>query len=302
MLLPWILCILLAAALAAALIKICLMRHDIRQISDQFDKRLTENTNELITTGSGDPAIRAVAAKLNAQLQTFRQQQLKYINGDLELRNAVTNISHDLRTPLTAIRGYLDLLQDEPQSPAAARYFDVISERTAQMQLLTEELFRYSLILSEEPDSPAENVCVNAVLEESIAGFYGAFMSSGIQPEITMPEQQIFCKCSRMALTRIFSNLLQNARKYSKGDLQISLSAEGRLCFSNLTNAVEYTHIEHLFDRFYTVESAQHSTGLGLAIARTLTEQMGGKIYAECDDDRLRVIVELPVTAVSPEE
>lgn len=301
MLLPWILCILLAAALAAALIKICLMRHDIRRISDQFEQRLSESTNELITTGSGDPAVREIAAKLNTQLDILRQQQLKYINGDLELRNAVTNISHDLRTPLTAIRGYLDLMQNEPKSPDAARYFNVISERTAQMQQLTEELFRYSLILSEEPDATADNVCINAVLEESIAGFYGAFVSSGIQPEITMPEQQLYCKCSRMALTRIFSNLLQNARKYSKGDLQITLSESGRLCFANRTDAIEFTHIEHLFDRFYTVESAQHSTGLGLAIARTLTEQMGGRIYAEFDDNRLCVIVELPIS-VPPTE
>ena len=299
--LPWILCILLAAALAAALIKICLMRHDIRRISDQFEQRLSESTNELITTGSGDPAVREIAAKLNTQLDILRQQQLKYINGDLELRNAVTNISHDLRTPLTAIRGYLDLMQNEPKSPDAARYFNVISERTAQMQQLTEELFRYSLILSEEPDATADNVCINAVLEESIAGFYGAFVSSGIQPEITMPEQQLYCKCSRMALTRIFSNLLQNARKYSKGDLQITLSESGRLCFANRTDAIEFTHIEHLFDRFYTVESAQHSTGLGLAIARTLTEQMGGRIYAEFDDNRLCVIVELPIS-VPPTE
>ena len=292
---PWILCILLAATLTAALLKIRLMRQDIRRISGQMEKRLSENTNELLTTASGDAAIREVTAKLNTQLDTLRTHQLKYITGDLELRNAVTNISHDLRTPLTAIKGYLDLLRSEQKSKETERYLNVIAERTEQMQQLTEELFRYSLILSDDSVITEETVCINAVLEESIAGFYGAFVSSGIEPEITMPAQQVYCKCSRTALMRILSNLMQNARKYSQGDLKIALSADGELLFANHTEGIDYTHIEHLFDRFYTVESAQHSTGLGLAIARTLTEQMGGTIRAEFDADMLTVIIRFPV-------
>ena len=292
--LPWILCLLLTAGLAAAVIKIRLMRQDITHLSEQLRKRLTEDSNEPLTTQSGERAIRQTADQLNKQLGTLRQQQLKYQSGDLELKNAVTNISHDLRTPLTAIKGYLDLLRNEQKSPDAERYVNIIAERTDQMRQLTEELFRYSLILSEDHEDSVETVCVNAVLEESIAALYGALAGAGIRPEISMPEQQLFCKCSKMALTRIFSNLLQNALKYSKGDLQITLMPDGLLTFANHTDSVEYTHIEHLFDRFYTVESAQHSTGLGLAIARTLTVQMGGSIHAETEDNLLRVIVQLP--------
>lgn len=292
--LPWILCLLLTAGLVAAIIKIRLMRQDITHLSEQLQKRLTEDSNEPLTTQSGERAIRQTADQLNKQLGTLRQQQLKYQSGDLELKNAVTNISHDLRTPLTAIKGYLDLLRNEQKSPDAERYVNIIAERTDQMRQLTEELFRYSLILSEDHEDSVETVCVNAALEESIAALYGALAGAGIRPEIAIPEQQLFCKCSKMSLTRIFSNLLQNALKYSKGDLQITLNPEGLLTFANHTDEIEYTHIEHLFDRFYTVESAQHSTGLGLAIARTLTEQMGGSIHAETEDNLLRVIVQLP--------
>lgn len=294
--LPWILCFLLAAALAAALFKIRLTQHDIRHMTAQLAKRLGEDTNEPLTTQSGDKAILEATDQLNRQLDILRQQQLKYYNGDLELKNAVTNISHDLRTPLTAIKGYLDLLRNEQKSPDAERYLNIIAERTEQMQQLTEELFRYSLILSEENDTTTETICVNALLEESIAGFFGALVSRGIKPEITMPDQQVFCKSSRTALMRIFSNLLQNAIKYSQGDLQIRLNSEGVLSFANHTDPIAYTQLEHLFDRFYTVESAQHSTGLGLSIARTLTEQIGGAITAEADNDILRVIVQLPRT------
>ena len=296
--LPWILCILLAAALAAALLKIRLLRHDIRHISKQLGRLLPENTNEPLTTQSGDREIRAVAVQLNKQLDLLRQQQRKYLSGDLELKNAVTNISHDLRTPLTAIKGYLDLLRSEPLSAEAERYLNIIAERTEQMHQLTEEMFRYSLILSGDNEVTVETVCINTVLEESIAGFFGALTCRGITPEITMPEQQIFCKCNRTALMRIFANLLQNAMKYSRGDLRITLSADGTAVFENHTESVAYTHIEHLFDRFYTVDSAQHSTGLGLAIARTLTEQTGGTIRAEFESDLLRMILTFP--CISP--
>lgn len=295
--LPWILCILPAAALAAALLKIRLLRQDIRHISDQLGKLLRENTNEPLTTQSGEREIRAVTEQLNRQLDELRQQQRRYLTGDLELRNAVTNISHDLRTPLTAIKGCLDLLQGEQKSPETERYLGIIADRTAQMQQLTEELLRYSLILSGDNEVTVETVCINALLEESIAAFYGALTGRGIQPEITIPAQQLYCKCNRTALMRVFANLLQNALKYSQGDLRITLSADGTAVFENHSDTIDFTHIEHLFDRFYTVESARHSTGLGLAIARKLTEQIGGTIRAEYEDDHLRMILTLPCTA-----
>ena len=299
---PWVLCGILLVLLTAALLKITLMRQDLRKLRRQLEQKLTEDTNVPLRLATGDKAVRELAASLNQQLDILREQQLRYISGDRELKDAVTNISHDLRTPLTAVSGYLELLSAETLSPDAKRYIAVIGARTEQMRQLTEELFRYSLILSADGSDTQENVCVNALLEECIAGYYAVLTQRGITPEIELPEQRFFCKCSRSALERVFTNLLHNALKYSSGDLHITAKPDGTVCFANHAAEIDRTHLAHLFDRFYTVESAQHSTGLGLAIAKTVMEQMGGSITAQFEDDLLSIVLKLPeVTAEAAE-
>lgn len=288
-----------AAALTAAvcMIRLHLLRHDLRRLGADLEKRLPERTNTLLTTASGEKTVQSLTAALNRSLKALREQQIRYENGDRELKIAVTNISHDLRTPLTAITGYLELMNGSPQPPETKKQLDVIAERTKQMQSLTEELFRYSLILSEEDSAPPEEVNVSAVLEDSIAGYYAALTQRGIEPEIRTPDTPVICTCSRTALSRVFANLLNNALKYSSGDLTVTLSADGTVRFANRAPHLRPTDLEHLFDRFYTVENAQHSTGLGLAIARTAVSQMGGSITADCTDGLLCVTVTLPVHA-----
>ena len=162
---------------------------------------------------------------------------------------AVTNISYDLRTPLTAICGYLDLLEQEPQSEKSMRYLAVIRERTETLRSLTEELFRYSVITATADELRLEAVCMNDVLEQSLAGFYGALSARGITPEIRMPEAAVVRKLDAAALRRIFGNILSNAAKYSSGALAVSLLANGSVTFSNRAPALSRVQTERLFDR-----------------------------------------------------
>ena len=295
--LPWILCIILAAGLLVLSVRLLMLRRDLAHLAHALEQRLKTDTNTPLRLRSGDRHLRRFTAILNQQLDLLREQQMKYVSGDRELKNAVTNISHDLRTPLTAISGYLELLSDQVQTADAKRYLAVIENRTEQMRQLTEELFRYSLILSSEGEPETETVSINALLEESIAGYYAVLMQRGITPQIDLPAQPVYCKCNPSALSRVFTNLLHNALKYSSGDLFISADESGTVCFANHAAEIDKTHLAHLFDRFYTVESAEHSTGLGLAIAKTVMEQMGGSIEASCEDDLLTIRLHLPETA-----
>lgn len=284
----------MAVLILVLLLKIYYMKKAAREIEDAFRERLITDTNTLITISSSDKSMRNLANAINVQLRKLRMERHRFMHGDMELKNAVTNISHDLRTPLTAICGYLDLLEQEEKSEAACRYIEIIRNRAEILTQLTEEFFRYSVIITTENNVSREPVAVNEVLEESIAAFYTALSERNITPVIQMPEEKVIRTLDRSALSRVFANLLHNAIKYSDGDLDITLSEAGEIIFSNMASELNEVQVGRLFDRFYTVEAARKSTGLGLAIARTLIEQMGGFISAKYEDNRLSIRILFP--------
>lgn len=272
---------LLGIIIIALCVKIYFMKKSAREISAEFESRLKTDTNTLIGISSRDKDMRNLADSVNKQLSVLRRERLRYTQGDTELKNAVTNISHDLRTPLTAICGYLDIIKKEEKSEKLAGYLDIIEDRAALMKQLTEELFKYSVIISESEEYHAEEVTVNSVLEDSIMGYYAALCERGIEPSVRITEKPIVRNLNRADLARVFANLIGNALKYSDGDLRISLDDDGVITFSNTAPALDGIDVGRLFERFYTVESARNSTGLGLSIARSLVERMGGTIAAE---------------------
>lgn len=287
----------LALLVLALLIKLYFLRKTAQEISDGINERLTEETNTLIGISSRDRAMRTLVKTINTQLASLRDERRQYQQGNAELKNAVTNISHDIRTPLTAICGYLELLEKEEKTDAAERYIAIIQERTESLKQLTEELFRYSVILSTN-EYKEEAVDLKTVMEESLAAFYTGLTERGITPMIQMPEQKIVRLLDRSALSRVFSNLLQNAIKYSDGDLNITMTSAGEIAFSNTAAALNEVQVGRLFDRFYTVETARNATGLGLSIARTLVEQMHGTISAKYERNKLYIRILFPAPAL----
>lgn len=290
----WVLIGILICMILGLLTKLLVMRKAAEEIENELSERLTTDTNTLISISSRDRYMKRLAASINIQLKKLRHERHCFQQGDSELKNAVTNISHDLRTPLTAISGYLDLLDREEKSDPVNRYIEIIRNRTDALKQLTEELFRYSVITSPEYDATAEPLSVNRILEESILGFYGALKERGITPSVHIPEHKVVRKVNRAALSRVFANIINNALKYSDGDLEITITAAGEIIFSNTAAGLNEVQVNRLFDRFYTVESAGKSTGLGLSIARILVEQMNGTITARYENKRLLICVRFP--------
>ena len=268
------------------LTKIYFLRHSAHEIAEEFRDRLTKNTNILIDISTRDHYMRKLADEINLQLCLLRKERRRYQHGDLELKEAVTNISHDLRTPLTAISGYLDLLEREEKSEAVQRYLSQIQNRTEVLKCLTEELFRYSVVTSLQDLNP-EHIDIVRALEESLLSFYAVMQEKGIRPEIELPEEPIYRELDAGAISRIFSNIISNAMKYSDGDLSVKMDKNGCVTFSNLTAVT----VGRLFDRFYTVEASRNSTGLGLAIAKLLIKRMGGCIEASYNNKKLEITV-----------
>lgn len=283
----------MAAVIVFLTVKVCLMKKAAKEITSEFSRIVREDTNALIGISSGDSDMQRLADGINESLRGLRSEHLQYHQGNTELKTAITNISHDLRTPLTAICGYLYMIRKTDDRALIDRYLEIIGERTETMKQLTEELFRYSVIVSDETEAETEEVCVNQVLEDSIMGYCGALDEKGMIPQVNITENKVVRVLNKASLARVFSNLLGNALKYSDGDLDITLSDTGEVVFSNAAEKLSSVDVEQLFDRFYTVESARISTGLGLSIARTLVERMGGSITASYENKRLIIRIQL---------
>jgi len=289
MVLALVICIIIILILS---IKIYLMKKATREIADEYEKRTMLDTNTIIGISTRDKDMKRLANDINRTLEEVRKAYHRYREGDREMKVAVTNISHDLRTPLTAICGYLSFIKKLDKSEEMERYFDIIEDRALYMKKLTEELFEYSVIISSESIAEKEDVWMNRMLEDCIMEHYAVLMEKGIALEVDITEKKIVRAVNETQIERVFSNLISNALKYSDGDLSITMTDEGVITFSNSAKSLDKLHVEKLFDRFYTVESARNSTGLGLSIARKFVEENGGIITAGYGANRLAITIE----------
>lgn len=280
----WVFIAVLICIISILVIKIYLLRKTAEEIGEGVERILKTESNTLLTISSRDKTMKKLAAGLNVELRELRKKRNRYEQGDLRLKEAVADICHDIRTPLTALCGYLDLTKQElsrmPEQETIKRYLEIMENRAAALTQLTEELFRYAVAASEIKDVVLEEVMLNHVLEESLAVYYAVLKNNKITPVINMPEKNVKCRLNKNLLSRIIGNIIGNAIKYSDGDLKITLSEEGEIVFSNHASGLDEVRAGKLFDRFYTVQNASRSTGLGLSIAKQFTERLGGTIDA----------------------
>ena len=287
----WVTIGIMVLIILALIVKNRMLRKATKEIKDAFVEELMTDTNTLIDISCGDRCMRDLANSINQQLRVLHKEKHRFQQGDLELKNAITSISHDLRTPLTAICAYLDLLNREEMNERVQRYLAQIQNRTEVLKNLTEELFQYSVVTTSQ-ELKTDRVNVVNILQESLLSFYGVMREKGIQPQIDLPESPVLRELDISALNRIFSNIISNALKYTDGDFSVSMKEEGSIVFSNRAESLNIVTVGKLFDRFYTVEARRNSTGLGLSIAKNLTERMGGLIDADYTDGKLFVTVQ----------
>ena len=287
----WVTIGIMSVVIIALIVKNHMLRKAAKEIKNAFAEKLITDTNTLIDISCGDRYMRDLANFINQQLHVLHKERHRFQQGDLELKNAITNISHDLRTPLTAACAYLDLLEQEEMSDKARHYVTQIHNRTEALKNLTEELFRYSVVTSSQELNP-EKVNVVSVLEDSLLAFYGMMQDKDIQPQIDLPESPVFRELDISALNRLFSNIISNALKYTDGDFSICMKENGSIVFSNTAKNLNPLIVGRFFDRFYTVEANRGSTGLGLSIAKLLTERMGGQIKSDYINGKLSITVQ----------
>ena len=289
------------------IIKIYLNNKDIKKIGENLEEILTNDTNNLITVSTSNKQIKKVAGKLNTELKKLRKVKIQYENGSEELKRTITNISHDMRTPLTAISGYIELMENNIEAEEVnnskskiirreenkQKYLKIIKRKTSELIELTEQLFKFSTTMDTLWKIDKENCCINEILEEILAEYYSIFKKKNIVPEINICNEMIYKNLNKNSLIRIFENILSNMIKYSDGNFKIKLERSGKIIFSNKAKKLDTTTVQKIFDRYFTVENASNVTGVGLSIAKQLVEINKGNIIAKYMDGNLVIEVQL---------
>ena len=283
--------------LAVLILKITILKGSIRQIRREFKERDELNSSAKIGISFRDADLCGLTDDLNKTLEKMRKKYNLYVQGDSEVKQTIGNASHDLRTPLTAIIGYLELAKGKMQAGEdITSYLDIIENRARYMKELTDELFEFSGIIgdNDREELQTEEIEINRVLEDSIIDYYSVLSENGIEPVVEITEEPVVRSLNRHALERIFANLLSNAVKYSQGDLKITLAGSGEIIFENYAPEITEIQVQQLFDRFYTLRTGRNSTGLGLAIARNLVTQLNGTIAAKRIEKNLVIRISFP--------
>lgn len=275
-------CILLA-------LKVYFMKNSIKEIETSFHYVIKTDTNNIITISSIDKDIKNLAVTLNKELIDLRAQKLQYKSGNQELKKIITNISHDLRTPLTAINGYIDLMNEEQLSKKQLQYLRIIQKKSNELTELTGQLFDFSKTIDIDIAIKKEKCCINEILEETLVSYYSIFKEKNIIPQIFICKEKIYKIINKNSLIRIFENILSNVFKYSNGEFKVELNENGTITFSNKATSLDATTVQKIFNRYFSVENAKESTGIGLSIAKQLVELNNGNICADYVKETLSI-------------
>lgn len=279
----------------AVLIKLLSAKRDLRKISQKLTDITQTDTNSRLTTDTFDKDISALIQAINRMLQNNRQGFLEVQRTETALKRAITNISHDLRTPLTSARGYLQMAEKgQADRDALARYHGIIHGRLDELTTLMDSLFAFSRAV--EGNITLTRVNIGNTLRETLVGNFAEIEAKGFTVEDNIPDTLVYSLCDEDALKRVVQNLISNATTHGKDYLRVHLT-DGVIEIANKVEDMYRLDVDNIFERFYTADTSRTSkrTGLGLAIAKELTEKMGGSIFAQKDGNMLVVSVKLPL-------
>ncbi|NOH15907.1 sensor histidine kinase [Clostridium cochlearium] len=274
-----------------------LLHKEIRNINNQLNTINKSKTNSKVLISSSNKEIKNLTLEINKTLEEKLKTDAKHKKMDLEIRQAIANISHDLRTPLTSIIGYIQLMEDNSLSENEKnQYINIIKKRAKSLQVLISSFYDLSRLEEKEYKFELQSVNLHDIMCDLIALSYNDFLSKKIEPNIDIDEQISLIIADENAVRRILSNLIQNMIKYSNKFIFISLKNNKNhivMTFTNDAPNLSEDDVSHLFQRFFTADRTRSgkSTGLGLAITKELVEQMGYEIFAELSKDKLSIII-----------
>lgn len=282
--------------LAAALfIRHFFMKREIRKIASQLRQYNNFETEKKIDLAFYEKDIEALAVEINRQSDLVIQANAERRRTEDELKQAVANISHDLRTPLTSVFGYIQLLESGGLTPQEqSEYIAVIKKRTKRLQALLNDFFELSVIESVDYRMRLEPIDLSRLLPEILIGFYDRFNESKLKPVIQIPEEERVIIADERAVRRVVENLILNSIRHARDATVIRLEKRSSITVLTISNEAKQLtgiHLDLLFNRFYMADQtrAGNGSGLGLSIARSLMLRMNGTLTAELIENHLHM-------------
>ncbi|MGN9077058.1 sensor histidine kinase [Oliverpabstia intestinalis] len=269
-------------------------QRQVKDICRQLAFLMKHDSNMLIHREFGLGGIGMLSDRLNDLLELRRKEKRYYQEKETLIADTYTNLSHDIRTPLTSLDGYFQLMEACENVEEQRRYLNIIHERIHSLNEMLEELFMFTKLKNESYRLELTSCCINRILKETVFSYYDDWVRREIQPDIQITEEQLYIDGNKQGLSRIIQNVIKNGLDHGEKKIRIVLKREQNravLRISNQVIASEHIDIEHVFDRFYKADAARSktSTGLGLSIAREFVRRMNGEIGAKIEENEFIV-------------
>lgn len=281
-----------AAALLFGL-RLVALRRQLRSIARQLCARTALDSNALIRLDIQDRALEDVADVLNQSLAQLRQWRIRLEQGDRSFNDDLVMWAHDLRTPLTAVLGYFELLSEEPQTEPGDRYLEALRRRLRDVEDITEELFAFALLRADRDKLQLEAVDLREQTETVAASFFDAYQKAGLDASFQL-DRPAWVLADVVAVKRILYNLFSNTLKHKSRGLAVAIEENGALQFRVTGSSFDPIALERLFGHYFSVSNARGSQGVGLAVVRSLTEKLGGTFSGRVTEGSLEIRVQLP--------
>lgn len=271
------------------------IKKELKNILNQLKNYNIRKTEKKIDITLLDKDIEKMTIEINNLIDLHALSNIEKKSTERELKQAIANISHDLRTPLTSILGYIQLIEKpEVTDEERKEYLAIAKDRAKRLQILLNDFFELSVIESVDHSLKLGKLGLNSIVEEIVINLYDKFNEQQIVPSIKIPQEQMNIIGDESAIKRVIENLVINAIRYSDGNVSITLERNNtkiNLTISNDVKDITEKDVELFFNRFYTADQTRSGkgTGLGLSIAKALMDKMNGKLSAELKDSWLYV-------------
>lgn len=274
------------------------IKKEMKKMAQQLQDYNTEKTNKKIDMSLFEENLENLGIEINRLMDKHTKEKRERIHFEGELKQTIANMSHDLRTPLTSILGYIQMAEsDDLLERERKEYLTIAKKRAQRLEILLSDFFELSVIESSEYQLKTEKINLKNVTVDVLMSYYDRFNEKKIEPTISMPDEDIVIETDRSAVIRVIENLVTNAINHSDGEITIVLEEKdstARLIVKNTASSLTDHDVEQLFNRFYVADKSrtEKSTGLGLSIVKSFMKKMEGTIYSELKDGQFSIVCE----------